>query len=290
VKSFQSLVGAENAAREFFTQLCWKDHRRFCVRCHGYRIYRIAGERYRCGLCKYTFHDFTGRWINNLRISCRNWLRILSLFESELSTRKISQQVDLSYPTVYKAVHVIRLAIAASSAGANDFFSGELYDVFLGAKRRGSPHKVTFNKIPVLGILEKNGIAKIKIVKGFSADSFLKLNVQMVRRGSIVYTEKFRNYDALIFCGYRNLNVDQPERFFDGEVYINGPGGFWSYVKERLIKYHGVSKEKFPLYLKEMEFRYNNRNTPIFIQLAKYLVNLVPVPLQSPNNKFRNPQ
>jgi hypothetical protein len=25
-----------------------------------------------------------------------------------------------------------------------------------------------------------------------------------------------------------------------------------------------------------MEFRYNNRNTTIFIQLAKYLVNLVP--------------
>jgi hypothetical protein len=27
--------------------------------------------------------------------------------------------------------------------------------------------------------------------------------------------------------------------------------------------------------LKEMEFRYNNRNTTIFTQLAKYLVNLV---------------
>jgi transposase len=208
----------------------------------------------------------------------------------ELSTRKISQQVDLSYPTVHKAAHVIRLAIAAGSTEANDFFSSELYDVFFGGKRRGSPHKVTFNKTPVLGILEKNGVAKIEIVKGFSADSFLKLTVQMVRRGSIVYTEKFRNYDALIFCGYRHLNRDQPERFFDGEVYINGPGGFWSYVKERLIKYHGVSKEKFPLYLKEMEFRYNNRNTPIFIQLAKYLVNLVPDPLQSPNNKSRNPQ
>jgi transposase len=70
--------------------------------------------------------------------------------------------------------------------------------------------------------------------------------------------------------------VDHGKRFSTGKVYINGLEGFWSYAKERLIKHHGVSKEKFPLYLKEMEFRYNNRNTEIFYELAKYLANLVP--------------
>ncbi|GIU70914.1 MAG: hypothetical protein KatS3mg003_0393 [Candidatus Nitrosocaldaceae archaeon] len=42
-------------------------------------------------------------------------------------------------------------------------------------------------------------------------------------------------------------------------VYINGIEGFWSYAKERLLRYHGVSRESFPYYLKELEFRYNNR-------------------------------
>jgi transposase len=208
----------------------------------------------------------------------------------ELSTRKISQQVNLSYPTVHKAAHVIRLSIIAGSMEAHDFSSSEIYPVFFGGKRKGSQNKGAFNKTSVLGILERNGVAKIEVVKGISADTLLSMTIQIVRRGSIIYTEKFRNYDALMLCGYRNLSADQHKRFFDGKVYINGPGGFWSYVKERLIKYHGVSKEKFPLYLKEMEFRYNNRNTPIFIQLAKYLVNLVPDPLQSPKNKFQNPQ
>ena len=76
--------------------------------------------------------------------------------------------------------------------------------------------------------------------------------------------------------GYRHLKLDHKKKFSTGKVYINGLEGFWSYAKERLIKHHGVSKEKFPLYLKEMEFRYNNRNTTIFTQLTKYLVNLVP--------------
>jgi len=39
----------------------------------------------------------------------------------------------------------------------------------------------------------------------------LKNSLGTVRRGSIVYTEKFRNYDTLMFCGYRHLRVDHKE-------------------------------------------------------------------------------
>lgn len=56
-----------------------------------------------------------------------------------------------------------------------------------------------------------------------------------------------RGYDSLMFCGYRHLQVDHGKLFSSGKVYINGLEGFWSYAKERLIKFHGVSKEKFPL-------------------------------------------
>jgi transposase len=102
------------------------------------------------------------------------------------------------------------------------------------------------------------------------------MTIKTVRRGSIVYTDKFRGYDALMFCGYRHLRVDHGKRFSSGKVYINGLEGFWSFAKERLIKFHGVSKEKFPLYLKEMEFRYNNRHQNIFPLLVSKLCNLVP--------------
>ena len=51
---------------------------------------------------------------------------------------------------------------------------------------------------------------------------------------------------------------------------------FWSWAQERLIKHHGVSKSYFPLYLKELEFRYNNHNGDLFNQVANYLFDLVP--------------
>ena len=33
----------------------------------------------------------------------------------------------------------------------------------------------------------------------------------------------------------------------------------WSFAKDRLMRHHGIPKEKFLCYCKEMEWRYNNR-------------------------------
>ncbi len=62
-----------------------------------------------------------------------------------------------------------------------------------------------------------------------------------------------------MFCGYKHLNIDHRYKFKQGKVYINGIEGFWSFVKERLIKHHGIPRKKFLYYIKEMEWRYNNR-------------------------------
>ena len=57
--------------------------------------------------------------------------------------------------------------------------------------------------------------------------------------------------------GFRHERVDKSIRFANGRVYIKRV--FWNYVKERLLKFHGVRKENFKNYIKELEFRYNNR-------------------------------
>ena len=102
------------------------------------------------------------------------------------------------------------------------------------------------------------------------------MTIKAVRRGSVVYTDRFKSYDTLMFCGYRHMRIDHGKRFSSGKLYINGLEGFWSYAKQRLIKFHGVSKQKFPLYLKEMEFRYNNRRQDLFELLAQKITNPVP--------------
>ena len=280
LNTFEYLCKTENRARLYFKKNCWQNRHVFCTTCRSYKIYRISDKRYRCKRCGYKFHDFTGRWLNKVKISYKKWLWIIKLFELDVSARKIAQQVQLSYPTVLKAATIVRVAIIANTKDAQDLLNGEIeLDVPTirdGGRRKGKRGRGAYNKVPVFGILERNGTVLVEVVKDVTAESLLSMTIKTVRRGSIVYTDKFRSYNALMFCGYRHLRIDHKKRFSTGKVYINGLEGFWGYAKERIMKFHGVSKEKFPLYLKEMEFRYNNRNKDIFPLLVENLCNIVP--------------
>jgi len=152
----------------------------------------------------------------------------------------------------------------------------KLDECYFGGRRKGNRGRGAAGKVPVLGILERNGKVQVTVVPNVSAQTLISLTVKTVRRGSIIYTDKFHSYDSLMFCGYRHLKIDHTKRFSSGKVYINGLEGFWSCAKERLIKHHGVSKENFSLYLKELEFRYNHRTTDVFDIVANYLCDFMP--------------
>jgi transposase len=126
---------------------------------------------------------------------------------------------------------------------------------------------------PVFGVLERKGSVKVEPLQELSAEAVLKLAVKTFRRGSIVYTGGWGRFDALMFCDDKHL-TDHRRRFGRGDVSMNGTEGFLNYAKEKMNKFHGISKEKFPLYMKEMEFRYNHRRGPIFNTLVRYLCDL----------------
>ena len=267
--TYYSIISSESKARRYLSKKCLKNGHRFCPRCRARKLYKLADGRRRCPRCGYTFHDFSGRWIGRSRLSCVQWLSILKLFELEVSVRKTASQLGIAYNTAYKAFQTIRYAILAHTNDGPELLGGEIE--LDEAYCRGAAAK-----IPVFGILERQGRVRVTVVRDVSAETLLNMTLKTVRRGSIVYTDKFRSYDSLMFCGYRHLKVDHQKRFASGKVYINGLEGFWSWAKERLIKHHGVSKENFPLYLKELEFRYNHRQEDLFDNIANLLCDLVP--------------
>jgi transposase len=278
LNNYYKLVSSESKAYKYLSKKCLKNGHRICPRCNNRKLYKLATGKRRCSKCRYTFHDFSGRWINHGRLSCIQWLSLLKLFELEQSVRKIAEQTNLTYNTVYTATETIRYSILAHAEDALDLLGGEieLDESYFGGRRKGNRGRGAAGKVPVFGILERQGKVRVTVVPDVSAKTLIGLTVKTVRRGSIVYTDKFRSYDSLMFCGYRHLKVDHNKRFSSGKVYINGLEGFWSWAKEKIIKHHGVSKEKFPLYLKELEFRYNNRHTDIFEKVADYMCDLVP--------------
>lgn len=275
---YESIVKSESNARRYLLEKCFKNHQRFCPKCTSRKLWKLGDGKRRCSRCRYTFQDFSGRWLNQSRLSCQNWIRILKLFELEVSANKIASQLAVPYNTVHRAIMLIRHAILCSAVDAPGLLGGEieLDESYFGGKRKGKRGRGAAGKVPVFGILERQGIVRVEVVPNVRADTLLGLTVKTVRRGSIVYTDRYQAYDSLMFCGYRHLSINHTKRFATGKVYINGLEGFWSWAKERLIKHHGISPAWFPFYLKELEFRYNHRLEDFFDLTADTICALIP--------------
>ena len=56
--------------------------------------------------------------------------------------------------------------------------------------------------------------------------------------------------------------------------HVNGIESFWSYAKRRLAKFNGVASERFVLFLKECEFRFNNKDEDVFEILCKEVLKI----------------
>ena len=275
-KSLEILFKSESRSKQYLVQKCWEKNKRFCIRCQSRKIYRLGEKRYRCARCRYTFQDFSGRWIGKLNLSAKRWLWILKLFELEITTRRIAGEVEISYPTALKATHLIRCSIIQASDNGDIFREREWSEACFGRQRSGRRIRKDRESPPVFGVLEREGKVRISIVEDVKPATLLAENVRAAKTGSIVYTDRWRNLDALMFYAHRHLNADRAKRMAGTSVYLDSREGFWSFARERLLKFHGVSQQHFPLYLKEMEFRYNHRRQELYEILANAITRLVP--------------
>jgi transposase len=260
--------------RESFRYLCNKFKDLSCPSCEQQGCYFMSRQRLRCKICGKDFNPLKSTKFAEIKISASRWLILIKLFELSISARKASVEMNLSYKTTLKAFDLLRKAIAEELSKCDEILKGEieLDESYFGGKRKGKRGRGAAGKTIVFGILERGGKVSVEIVKNVTAETLMSETVKKVRRGSIVYTDKWKGYDSLMFSGYKHLNIDHRYKFREGKVFINDVEGFWSFAKERLIKFHGISRHKFILYLKEMEWRYNNRNEDLFEMLVFYML------------------
>jgi transposase len=277
VQTFLRLLRQERTAYAHLRWRRWGGRGRWCPRCAARPVYRLGEGRYRCRQCGYTFGDFTGTWFGQSRVAWRTWLWLLKLFELEVTAWQAARQTGVSYPTALRVYTAIRRAILAEEEPELLRREVEADESYFGGHRRGVRGRGALGKIPVFGVLERRGHVVVQVVPNVSQATLLDATVKIVKRGTLVYTDKYAGYDTLTFCGYRHLKVDHGRRFSRGKVHINGLEGFWSYAKGKLAKHHGVAPHRFPLYLYEMQFRYSHRHADLFDLLLSAVLKPVPI-------------
>jgi transposase len=88
------------------------------------------------------------------------------------------------------------------------------------------------------------------------------------QRRSMNSADDFPGYVTLTMRGKHQRVTHKRGQFFQGRSHINDIDSFWSYVQMWLCHYRGVPRQYFPLYLKEIEWRFNHRNEDLFSLLA----------------------
>lgn len=238
---------------------------RCCISCQKYQVSRLSDKRVFCRSC--------GKRYSLSRL--KRELTLLWYFSLEISAHRTSKETAHSYNTVRSAFMRFRQAIAKHEQQTHAHLAGqiELDESYFGGKRKGKRGRGAAGKVAVFGMLERNGTVFAVAVSDVSASTLMDLVSKHTQKGSVYHTDTFRSYRSINRYG-KHLKIDHSKEFRSGPSHINGLEGFWSYAKERFHKYHGVSRDHFFLYLKELEFRYNERNQNIF----KLLVNIIFTP------------
>jgi len=159
--------------------------------------------------------------------------------------------------------HKFRVRIYQIEENQSGRINGEIEvdESYFGARRvRGKRGRGALGKVPVIGLLKRNGKVFTQIIENCKRRELMPVIKGKVIEESTIYTDGWKSYDGLVLNGYKHYRIHHHENeFARGKNHVNGIESFWSYTKRRLLKFNGIRKDKFLLHLKESQFRWNNR-------------------------------
>ncbi len=254
----------------------------------GSPIYRSLGAQPACGLvdekhyylksrrvwkcrsCKKQFSVKVGTIFEDSPIGLDKWLAamwMLANAKNGVSSCEVHRAIGVTQKTAWFMLQRIRLAL---QQGSFEKLSGgvEADETYIGGKGQNM-HKDKRkekmrgrgpgSKVAVLGLLERHGKVKAKVVPDTKSRTLHVEIRESVEPGSEVYTDALKSYKGLD-PEYVHQVVDHAERYVMGKVHTNGLENFWSLLK-RSLKGTYISVEPCHLfrYLDEQAFRFNER-------------------------------
>lgn len=202
-----------------------------------------------------------------IRINRKKFSLIIKCFALDIPSLKTAQLAVVNRKTSDKYYQLFRKLIlkeALRERLAIGLKNGiEIDESYFGPRRvRGKRGRGAGNKIVVLGLRKRGGKVYTSIIPNTERKTVLPIIKKVVRSGADIFTDGWRSYDALAVHGYNHKKVKHSENeFVNEEAHINGVESFWSWAKRRIVKFNGIPRHRFPIFLLETEWRFNHRDT-----------------------------
>ena len=195
------------------------------------------------------------------RLSWYKQTRLIELFVAGSTARTAASLVGVNKTTASYYFHRLRLLIYENSQEPG-LLEGEIEvdESYFGGRLKGKCGHSAGNKVPVFGLLKRNGSVYACIIPNARADTLIPIIREKVKPNSIVYTDSFRSYNALDVSEFTHYRINHSKEFAQDSNHINAIENFWSQANRHMRKYNGIPKEHFHLFLKKCEWRFNYSN------------------------------
>lgn len=247
-----------------------------CPNCKSHDSYTRVKDRrcYQCSKCRNQIYPTKGTPLEKTTTPLTSWFFTMSLFTTSkngVSAKEIQRFLGVTYKTAWRMLKQIRILMK----GNDDFFTDdvvELDETYIGGKNKnrhfnkkvkhtqGRSYK---DKVPVFGILGRNGKVNAFVVSNVKSDTLRPIIEDKIRLGTTIMTDEWNSYARLNENYNHNIVQHGKGQYVKGKCHTNGLENFWSIVKRTINgSYIRVSRKYMQLYVNECVFRFNNRNNP----------------------------
>jgi transposase-like protein len=249
-----------------------------CPRCGSKDVLFLEKyERWHCR-AKHDAPQFTlktGTVMEDSPIKLEKWLPafwLLANCKNGVSSYELHRALGVTQKTAWFMLHRIRLAMEPDAAmiGGNNgpveidetFVGGKVKNMHKSKRPRTYGTQGGAGKAVVLGMLERGGKVRAKVIRDRSKINVAPVIKANVEHGSHIITDEHVVYPAVAQDAYTHEIINHAVAYVRDHVHTNGIENFWSLLK-RGINGTYVAVEPFHLerYVTEQVFRYNNRAT-----------------------------
>ncbi len=266
----------QEACIEHLERVRWGDDAH-CPHCGSGKVARKADGyrigRWNCHDCKASFNVLSGTIFEKTKVPLQKWFLAIGLMvnaKKSLSSYQLARDCDLTQPTALFVQHRIRAAMAADAA---PLLQGivEADETYVGGKPRkgnrrdddgpGAPRGRGTSKAPVIGAVERGGLAVMRMADDLSGKGILRfLKGTVDPLGTLLITDQYPAYRK-VRKTYTHAVINHTVAYAEGDTHTNTIEGVWALLKRAWYgSHHHYSRHWMPLFLAEATWKYNRRN------------------------------